>query len=177
MIARLALFGATGDLAGRYLLPALAALKAVGQLTDDFELTGAAREDWDDEMFRKDAADRLAEHAADTPRAARDALVQALRYRPVDVTDAASVAAVIDTGGEPIVAYLALPPALFGPTATALAGAGLPAGSRVAFEKPFGDDLRVRGSSTRCSGACSTTRASGRSSASTTRSGCRPSTT
>jgi glucose-6-phosphate 1-dehydrogenase len=140
MIARLALFGATGDLAGRYLLPALAALRAAGELPGDFELTGAAQEGCDDESFRRHAADRLAEHAADTPRAAREALVQALRYRPVDVTDAASVAAVVDTGGEPIAAYLALPPALFAPTATALATAGLAGGSRIAFEKPFGDD-------------------------------------
>ena len=45
MIERLVLFGATGDLAGRYLLPALAALHAAGRLPERFEIIGGlARE-------------------------------------------------------------------------------------------------------------------------------------
>jgi len=42
VIDRLVLFGATGDLAGRFLLPAVAALRAANALPDDFELVGAA---------------------------------------------------------------------------------------------------------------------------------------
>ncbi len=42
MIRTLLLFGATGDLAGRYLLPALAAMRAMGELPDDFIIEGAA---------------------------------------------------------------------------------------------------------------------------------------
>jgi glucose-6-phosphate 1-dehydrogenase len=42
---------------------------------------------------------------------------------------------------EPILAYLALPPAVFAPTLEALKKAGLPEGSRVAVEKPFGVNL------------------------------------
>lgn len=41
MIDRLVIFGGSGDLAGRYLLPALAALQAGGRLSERFELAGA----------------------------------------------------------------------------------------------------------------------------------------
>ncbi|MGV9351847.1 hypothetical protein ACWDSD_45690 [Streptomyces spiralis] len=44
MIDRLAVFGATGDLTARYLLPALAALRAAGHLHGGFRLTGASRD-------------------------------------------------------------------------------------------------------------------------------------
>lgn len=144
MIARLALFGASGDLAGRYLLPALAALHAAGRLPDGFEVVGAARPLWDDEAFREHARDRLAAHAAHVPPAARDALVGALRYRPVDLADADSVVRVVrDAAGgpNPVATYLALPPKVFAATVRAIAAAGLVPGSRVAIEKPFGDDL------------------------------------
>ena len=46
MIGRLVIFGATGDLTARYLLPALAALNAAGELSGDFRLVGSGREDW-----------------------------------------------------------------------------------------------------------------------------------
>ncbi|MBL8951811.1 MAG: glucose-6-phosphate dehydrogenase, partial [Myxococcaceae bacterium] len=52
MISKLLLFGATGDLAGRYLLPGLAGLHAAGKLPAGFELIGAAREEHGDEAFR-----------------------------------------------------------------------------------------------------------------------------
>ena len=45
MIERLTIFGATGDLTARYLLPGLAALQAGGHISDRFELTCASRED------------------------------------------------------------------------------------------------------------------------------------
>jgi len=143
VIARLAVFGASGDLAGRLLFPALAALYAAGRLPDRFELVGAARDDWDDEAFRRHADERLARHAAGVPAAARTALLRALRYSTVDLSDADSVGRVIGSGesDEAIAAYLALPPKVFGTTARALATTGLPSGSRVAVEKPFGEDL------------------------------------
>ena len=79
--------------------------------------------------------------------------MHATRYRPVDVGDPASVARVVAeaaagqlaaAGGEavaPVAAYLALPPSLFAPTIRSLCTAGLPPGSRVVVEKPFGEDL------------------------------------
>jgi glucose-6-phosphate 1-dehydrogenase len=142
MIGNVLLFGATGDLAGRFLLPALATLRAAGRLPEPFTALGTAREPWDDDRFRRHAADRLAEHAADVPREHREALTRALRYRPADLSDAGDVAELVRAAGEgPLAAYLALPPGLFGPTVTALGAAGLPAGSRIALEKPFGESL------------------------------------
>jgi glucose-6-phosphate 1-dehydrogenase len=142
MISHLVLFGASGDLAGRFLLPALATLRATGRLGQDLAIVGTARPPWDDDAFRDHVAERLAEHAADVPPEHRDALTRSLRYRPADLTDANDVARVIRLAGEgPVVAYLALPPGVFGPTVTALGAAGLPPGSRIALEKPFGESF------------------------------------
>ena len=141
MIERLALFGATGDLAGRFLLPALASLHAAGRLPGSFEVIGAAREDLDEEAFRRTACVRWEQHAADLPASAREAVVRSLRYRPVDVADAGSVAAVTDPGRSAVAVYLALPPGVFPAAVTALATIGLAAGSRIVLEKPFGEDL------------------------------------
>jgi glucose-6-phosphate 1-dehydrogenase len=141
-IDRLLLFGASGDLVGRFLLPALAALRAAGKLGDGFEAVGAAQESWGDEEFRDHAAERLAEHAADVPADAREATVRALRYRPVDFGDRATVDALVNgTGDGPLVAYLALPTGVFPAAITALHEVGLPTGSRIALEKPFGENL------------------------------------
>ena len=146
VIKRLVLFGASGDLTGRVLLPALAALRLAGRLPDDFRLVGAARERWDDAAFREHAAEALGQHAADVPASAREAIVRSLSYRQVDLTDRDSVGhAVADDGSgsasDPLAAYLALPPGLFAATVEKLAAAKLPPGSRIAIEKPFGEDL------------------------------------
>ena len=139
----LLLFGASGDLAGRFLLPALAALRAADRLPDSFRVVGAARQEWDRETFRRVAAERLRQHAGDVPAVARKALVESLDYRSVDLSRPEDVArAVREHGGRgPLVAYLALPPGLFTDAVTALGDADLPAGSRIAIEKPFGEDL------------------------------------
>ena len=140
MIERLAIFGATGDLTARYLLPGLASLLAAGQLDRGFQLTGAGREDWDTAAFRQWAAAQLDRYAPQLPDRTRQAVASTARYRRVDVADPASVAEAI-TGDAPVAAYLALPPAVFGPAAAALHGAGMPEGSRIVLEKPFGEDL------------------------------------
>jgi glucose-6-phosphate 1-dehydrogenase len=141
VIERLVLFGATGDLAGRFLFPALASLFAGGHLPGGFVVTGAAREELDENAFRLRVEDSLAEHARDVPPAARRALLGSLRYRAVDVADAASVGSVLAGPPGPIAAYLALPPNLFPAAVEALPRAGLPAGSRIVLEKPFGEHL------------------------------------
>jgi glucose-6-phosphate 1-dehydrogenase len=140
MIERLVLFGATGDLAGRYLLPALAALHSAGRLPGGFEVIGAATRDLDDDAFRRLAAARLEEHASDVEKPSRDAVVRAARYRPVDMGDPASVAASLGGAEDPVAAYLALPPTLF-PSAVTTLGPLAPSGSRIVLEKPFGQDL------------------------------------
>lgn len=140
MIERLAIFGATGDLTGRYLLPGLAALRAAGHLDDRFQLLCAGREDWDSETFRRWGTAQLDRHAAEASPAARQAVVGATRYRRVDLADPGSVAGVI-AGDGPVAAYLALPPMVFPTAVSTLHEAGLPPGSRIVVEKPFGEDL------------------------------------
>jgi glucose-6-phosphate 1-dehydrogenase len=142
VISNLVIFGASGDLAGRFLFPALAALRADGRLPPEHAIVCTAPPPWDDEAFRRQVAQRLAEHAADVPREQRDALTRSLRLRPAEVTDPEAVASVVRVApAGPVAAYLALPPRLFGATVMALGAAALPAGSRVALEKPFGEDL------------------------------------
>jgi glucose-6-phosphate 1-dehydrogenase len=159
MITRLALLGATGDLAGRFLLPALAGLRADGVLPDDLRVVGAAQQDWDDQTFRDHVADRLRQYAPDVSPAVQRSLVDGLSYRRLDPQDPGTVVEAIralddgeaphrpDAGARhdddraPVAVYLALPPRTFAPTLAALAEAHLPPGSTVAVEKPFGEDL------------------------------------
>ncbi|MBO0703623.1 MAG: glucose-6-phosphate dehydrogenase [Candidatus Dormibacteraeota bacterium] len=140
MIERLVIFGATGDLTGRYLLPGLAALAAGGRLPAGFQLIGASREDWTEQDFRRWAGDRLAQHGGDLPSGAMQTVVDSAHYVKANVTDAGEVGRVI-AGSGPLAAYLALPPALFPAAVSALHAAGLPEGSTVVLEKPFGESL------------------------------------
>lgn len=140
MIGRLLVFGAAGDLSARYLLPGLGALMAADMLPDGFELIGAGRDAWSDQEYRAWAAEQLSRHAPDLPSAASDAVVASARYCRADATDPAAVAG-LTAGSTPIAAYLALPPAVFPAVVSALHEAGLPPGSRIALEKPFGESL------------------------------------
>ncbi|MFZ4187154.1 glucose-6-phosphate dehydrogenase [Streptomyces pseudogriseolus] len=139
-VRRLVVLGGTGDLTGRYLLPALAALRAAGRVDDRFGLVAAGRENWDRERYREWAAGQLDAHGAGFPADVRKSVTASVDYRRADVTQAADVAAAV-AGDDPVAVYLALPPALFPHTVTALHEAGLPRGSRVVLEKPFGEDL------------------------------------
>jgi glucose-6-phosphate 1-dehydrogenase len=140
MINRLVLFGATGDLSARYLLPALAALQAAGHLGDRFRMTGASREDWSTEQYQEWITLQLGRHGGSCPADAQQAIVASARYQRADVTDAGDVRAVV-AGDEPVAVYLALPPSLFPRVVGALHQTGLPPGSRIVLEKPFGEDL------------------------------------
>ena len=140
MIERLVIFGATGDLTARYLLPGIVALWAAGRLPEEFRLTGAGREDWDTDRYRGWASEQLDRHAREFPTDTKDAVVSATAYQQCDVTQPQSVAAAV-AGEGPVAAYLALPPVVFPAAVTALGAAQLPEGSRVVLEKPFGEDL------------------------------------
>jgi glucose-6-phosphate 1-dehydrogenase len=138
---RFLILGATGDLTGRYLLPALAELADAGCLPDDAEIVGVATESWDDRQFQAHASRRLDVHAGGVSPAARARLVGRLRYIGGDVTEAQTLRAASAGAPGPVIAYLALPPAVFGPSLGALAAAGLGGRARVVVEKPFGTDL------------------------------------
>lgn len=141
MIPTLLLYGATGDLAGRFLLPGLAALLAARELPEDFRVVATGRSAMSDDAFRKQAAGRLAEYAGDVPAGVRAELLGSIDYRQADAGDAESVHRALGGTSGPVAAYLALPPHLFTPAITALSEAGLPPGSRIAVEKPFGESL------------------------------------
>jgi len=140
MIRKLAILGATGDLTARYLLPGLAALRAAGELSDNFQLVAVGREHWTDETFRNWAAAQLDRNATELPAAAKRTVAATSRYHQADVTDPSSMTAVIQ-GPESLAAYLALPPSVFPGAVRALHRAGTPPGSIVVLEKPFGEDL------------------------------------
>ena len=144
MVERIVILGATGDLTARYLIPALAKLYEAGKLPSGIKITGVDRREWKNgkQGFRRLVLDSLERHAGAVSADARARMaVEALEYRQADVTDAESVISALGPLTEPIVAYLALPPAVFAPTLEALKKANLPEGSRVAIEKPFGVHL------------------------------------
>lgn len=140
MIDRLVIFGGTGDLTGRYLLPGLAALRARGDLSERFELVGASREDFSDEQYRTWAAGWLERQAPDLDTGMTTPLVRSSRYQRLELTDPESVRACI-AGEGPVAVYLALPPAVFPTAVSALHRTGLSPESQVVLEKPFGEDL------------------------------------
>jgi glucose-6-phosphate 1-dehydrogenase len=142
MIRRFVVFGASGSLGARYLLPALAQLHAADALPHDFEVVGVARQRWSDAQFREHAAEALGRRALEVPPSLREDFVSRLRYRHVDLgAPAPVVVSRLDLGSEPLVAYLALPPGLFPPAVRALGEMALAKGSRIVIEKPFGESL------------------------------------
>ena len=139
----LLLFGATGDLAQRYLFPALLRLHADGLLPPQLRIRGLALSGHDDAGFAAVLRPRLAEAAPDAAVAAAiDGLLARIDYRNVDLSEPAAVAAAVaDVASAPCLSLLAIPPALYPTTAQGLAEAGaLTAPSRLMLEKPIGSD-------------------------------------
>ncbi|MFI7419880.1 glucose-6-phosphate dehydrogenase [Nonomuraea sp. NPDC049684] len=133
----LVLFGVTGDLARKMLLPALYHLTADGRL--DLPIIGVAKTDMD--------LDALREHAREACGGVQDAafekLAGNLRLVAGDYRDPETFARLREEveGKGFLVHYLAVPPALFSVVAEGLAGAGLNHEARLVVEKPFGHDL------------------------------------
>ncbi|HET8643684.1 MAG TPA: glucose-6-phosphate dehydrogenase [Pseudonocardiaceae bacterium] len=134
------LFGASGDLTGRLLMPAVAQLAEAGLLPDGFTIVGSAVTDWSTEEFREYIAVELDKHATVTPLA-RDTVVRMLRYERADVTEPVEVRRVIGEEHDGTLVYLALPPGLLHLVLPALATTCLSRRDAVAIEKPFGTDL------------------------------------
>lgn len=138
----LVLFGITGDLAKKLILPALYRLEARGEL--DRPVVGVARDDWSRATLAKhtDEAVRAALGAVDT--AVLDRLAGRLEYVQGEYDDPATfgrLRAVLGERAGNAVYYLAVPPPLFATVARSLAKEGLNADSRLVVEKPFGRDL------------------------------------
>lgn len=147
-------FGASGDLAARKLLPALYGLFLAGALPERFFVLGAARTGLEPERFRERARAGAAAAGADTGRWGEFA--RRLHYLRLDYVeraayrDLAGRLAALEgecrTGARRVY-YLALPPQLHGAVAGGLGAAGLAgetdpcAWRRLVVEKPFGRDL------------------------------------
>ncbi len=141
MIERMVLFGASGDLTSRLLMPAIAQLAEAGLLPPGFTIVGSANTDWSTDDFRQHIADGLGKHAHVVAPATRDAVVKMLSFAPADVTRPAEVSQLIGGDHPDTLVYLALPPGLLPSVLSALAAANLRAADAVAIEKPFGTDL------------------------------------
>ena len=153
----LIIFGVTGDLSRKKLMPAVYDLANRGLLPPGFALVGFARRDWADEDFGRIVHDAVKEHAR-TPfdEEVWRQLAKGIRFVQGDFDDAAAfqrlAATVADldrdrgTMGNHVF-YLSIPPKSFQLVVDQLRDAGLATPKddewrRVVIEKPFGHDLR-----------------------------------
>ena len=74
MIERMVLFGASGDLTNRLLMPAIAEVAEAGLLAPGFAIVGSAVTDWSTEDFRQHIAEGLEENASKTMASAAERL-------------------------------------------------------------------------------------------------------
>ena len=148
------IFGATGDLAKRKLLPALYNLNAERLLPDRFAVIGVAREGMSTQEYREKVSRDLQEFATGTSeRVHCEWLESRLKYLRGDFDDEALYTELRDAvslkasgdGTCDCIFYLATPPAFFAPIVKRLGAAGLLSEAdgwrRVIVEKPFGRDL------------------------------------
>ena len=157
----LVLFGVTGDLARKKLMPAVYDLANRGLLPPGFSLVGFARRDWEHEDFAQVTHDAVKEHAR-TPfnDTVWQQLAEGIRFVPGEFADDAAfdhlaqtvtqLDAERGTGGN-YAFYLSVPPKFFPDVVAQLKRSGLsspPEGPhghrpwrRVVIEKPFGHDL------------------------------------
>ena len=139
-------FGATGDLARRKLLPALYHRWAAGQMPDEARIIGVSRRAMGDAAFQDMGRAALADHVPQADAEAVARFVARMRYIAADAgADAGwpALAALLAAAPAPVrLFYLATAPELFGPICARLAAAGLNGqGARVVVEKPIGKSL------------------------------------
>ena len=153
----LVLFGATGDLAARKILPSLFHRFKIGQMPPEGRIIGAARSAMDTAAFRALAKSSL---NSAVPKAAKSDIAAFLK-----LLDYVRIDAMGDAGWKTLakklrkdavrVFYLSVGPTLFSPIASGLKTAGLiTPESRIVVEKPFGHDLASATALNRDLGAC-----------------------
>ena len=144
---KLLLFGATGDLAQRMLIPSLYGLHSDGLLPQALTITGTARSPHDDTSYRAFAAQALDTYLPDDrkDRAAIDAFLGKIGYQALDASSADGFGALAEKVGrsaDGLAIFLSTAPSLFRPTIAGLHGAGLAGDAvRIGLEKPLGTDL------------------------------------
>jgi glucose-6-phosphate 1-dehydrogenase len=140
------LFGATGDLARRMVLPAFYQLAGQGLLPRQWLLVGNGRGDLTDENFRAHVHDALTEFGPQPDGQDWDSFAPHVFFAgggfssesPGRLPDVLSRARASLGGSPQLVYYLAVPPVAFGELTEALGKYGLARGARVVYEKPFG---------------------------------------
>lgn len=133
------MLGASGDLAGRLLLPALGQLLDAEEDRRKLVLVGADSEVLDLEGWRGRVAASFA--AGDVSATTADAVLSSTRYQQADVTDPVGLRALLDSCDGPPAIYFALPPAVTTRACEVLRDLTRPAGTTLMLEKPFGTDL------------------------------------
>jgi len=140
----LLLFGATGDLSQRMLLPSLCALHAEGLVAEDLRIVGTARSEMSDSEFRNFARSALEKFLPAERRGGVADFLNRLHYQQLDVTTPEGYHDLAEKAGpgEDLAIFLSTAPSLFKPTIEGLQAAGLAGdGARISLEKPLGTDL------------------------------------
>ncbi len=138
----LVVFGATGDLARRKILPALWHRDIAGQLPPEARIIGVARRDLDTQSFRAMGREAIAEEAAKDGSSV-EPFLQRLHYVPADAQSDGGWdelgRLLAERPNDIVVYYLATAPELFAPIAERLGRQGLvEPRARVVLEKPIG---------------------------------------
>jgi glucose-6-phosphate 1-dehydrogenase len=144
------IFGATGDLTRRKLLPAVYRMRTGGLVDCDLAVLGVARRSLDDEGYREIGREALVAAGLEEGDATAWCDESLFYHEMPEIDDAAALADRIETiererglpGNRTF--YLSLPPELFEPAIESLGRAGLargPGWTRLVIEKPFGRDL------------------------------------
>jgi glucose-6-phosphate 1-dehydrogenase len=144
------LFGATGDLARRKLLPGLYHLFVAGLLPERWRLIGVAEEALSDEEFHRHVRRVIEEFGRLRPQGetwrAFTAAIDYVggRFGPGQTGPlrAAVDASIAELGSKHKLYFTAVPPGAFGSIARGLGEARMTDAARVVLEKPFGSDLR-----------------------------------
>ncbi len=138
------LFGITGDLAKKKLLPGLYNLAQRGRL-DGIQVVGVARSEWDDDDLRQRLREAVAEEGVDADPAVLDQLTAQMSYVQGGYGEPGLydrlAARLADLDRKHPLFYLAIPPSVFQDVIGGLARVGLNQDSRLVVEKPFGRDL------------------------------------
>jgi glucose-6-phosphate 1-dehydrogenase len=142
---RLLLFGATGDLAQRMLLPSLCALHADKLVADDLRIIGTARSELDDAGFRAFADEALRRFLPEHRKTAIPSFLERLSYQALDANETDHFTALADKVGpesDGLAIFLSTAPSLFEATIAGLTASGLTQGkARIGLEKPLGTCL------------------------------------
>ena len=144
------LFGATGDLAKRKLLPGFFHLHAAGLLPREYRIIGSSPKKFalTTEQFRAHAEQACADYCITKPTdPSWTSFAERLSFAPAELGHATELEDAVqradkEIGGSPRRLYhLAVPPAAFTSVVAMLGAAGLAKDARVIVEKPFGVDL------------------------------------